>query len=286
MEQSHKPTSLIRRTLHRLGLDNSPDTAAELETEIQELIEEGEEQGLLSSQQGEMLSSIIDFRATSIKEIMTPSTEIIQASIDAEPSAIVQLIRQHGFSRIPIFEESPDKIKGFIHAKNLLTCPDDDNDLTPATLAPLLNPIIFTRGDDMVMNLLHDFQAKGIHLAIVTDEFGATRGLVTLEDILEEIVGDIVDETDKPDNLWQVVDADTLITAARVDIEEVEEFFGLKFPEGNYESIGGFILNQSGKIPPQGESIPFEELTLTVTAADPRHIITVKIERAKPQSPA
>ena len=268
------PPSLIKKILHLLGLAGSADPAGDLSTELQELIEEGEEHGLISSLEGEMLTSIFEFRDTRIKEIMTPTTEIISAPITSSPSHIIKLITQYGFSRIPIYDGSPDKIEGFIHAKNLLSCPDTP----PVTdIIPLLTPMIFVNENDKVMALLQDFQANNTHLAIVTDEFGATRGLVTLEDILEEIVGEIADESDKPENLWRVIDDQTVVTDAKIDIEALEEYFNVEFPEGPYESIGGFIIDHHGRIPEQGATVSFPPLTLTVLKADKRRIKMVKI---------
>lgn len=268
------PPSLFRKTLHFLGFASSPDPAEDLSNELQELIEEGEEHGLISSLEGDMLTSIFDFRDTQIKEIMTPSTEIISAPITSSPYDIIKLISHHGFSRIPIYDDSPDKTEGFIHAKDLLSHPD-----TPLVtdIAPLLTPTIFVNENDKVMALLQNFQANNTHLAIVTDEFGATRGLVTLEDILEEIVGEIADESDKPENLWRVIDDKTVVTDAKIDIEDIEDFFTIEFPEGPYESIGGFIIDQLGRIPEQGATVSFPPLTLTVLKADKRRIKMVKI---------
>ncbi len=268
------PPSLFRKILYNLGLAGSPDPAEDLSNELQELIEEGEEQGLISSLEGEMLTSIFEFRDTKIKEIMTPATEIILAPITSSPCDIIKLITAHGFSRIPIYDDSPDSIKGFIHAKDLLTCPD-----TPPVveIAPLLTPMIFVNENAKVMALLQNFQTNNTHLAIVTDEFGATRGLVTLEDILEEIVGEIADESDKPESRWRIIDEQTVITDAKIDIEDVEEFFNVAFPEGPYESIGGFIIDQHGRIPERGTIVSYPPLTLTVLKADKRRIKMVKI---------
>ncbi len=266
--------SFFRKTLHTLGLAPSPDPAEDLSNELQELIEEGEEHGLISSREGEMLTSIFEFRDTQVKEVMTPATEIISAPLTSAPCDIIKLITEHGFSRIPVYDDSPDKIEGFIHAKDLLSCPD-----TPAVIKipPLLTPMIFVNENDKVMALLQNFQTNNTHLAIVTDEFGATRGLVTLEDILEEIVGEIADESDKPENQWQVVDEQTLVTDAKIDLEDLEDFFNITFPEGPYESIGGFIIDQHGRIPEKGATVSYPPLTLTVLKADKRRISTVKI---------
>jgi CBS domain containing-hemolysin-like protein len=272
--------SLFRKILYHLGLAASPDPAEDLSNELQELIEEGEEHGLISSLEGEMLSSIFEFRETKVKEIMTPATEIISAPLTSTPCEIIKLITEHGFSRIPIYDVSPDRIEGFIHAKDLLSCPD-----TPPVdeITSLLTPMIFVNENDKVMALLQNFQTKNTHLAIVTDEFGATRGLVSLEDILEEIVGEIADESDKPDSLWRKIDDQTVITDAKIDIEDIEGFFNVVFPEGPYESIGGFIIDQHGRIPEQGTIISYPPLTLTVLKADKRRIKMVKIHMSSPK---
>lgn len=268
--------SLLRRILQFSRLSPQPDTPEDLEQEIQELIEEGEEQGLISSHEGQMISSIFEFRDTLIREIMTPATDIVSASLSSTPCDIIQLIKNKGFSRIPIYDGSPDNIVGFLHAKQLLTCAADTA-LPP--LQELINPPFFVRENDKIVSLLLEFQSQKKHMAIVTDEFGSIRGLVTLEDILEEIVGEIVDETDMQIDEWQVIDDDTVITSAKVDIEKIESFFNIDFPEGTYESAGGFIINQLGKIPETGEKAEFGPLTFTVLSASKRRVKSVRINR-------
>lgn len=268
--------SLLRRILQFSRLSPQPDTPEDLEQEIQELIDEGEEQGLISSHEGQMISSIFEFRDTLIREVMTPATDIVSASLAATPCDIIQLIKSKGFSRIPIYDGSPDNIIGFLHAKQLLTC-SSDTKLPP--LRELLNPPFFVRENDKLVSLLLEFQTQKRHMAIVTDEFGSIRGLVTLEDILEEIVGEIADETDMQVEEWQVVDDNTVITSAKVDIEKIELFFNMEFPEGPYESAGGFIINQLGKIPETGEKVEFGPFTFTVLAASKRRVKSIRISR-------
>ncbi|MEW6289657.1 MAG: hemolysin family protein [Thermodesulfobacteriota bacterium] len=268
--------SLLRRILQFSRLSPQPDTPEDLEQEIQELIEEGEEHGLISSHEGQMISSIFEFRDTLIREVMTPATDIVSASLAATPCDIIQLIKSKGFSRIPIYDGSPDNIVGFLHAKQLLTC-SCDTQLPP--LRELLNPPFFVRENDKLVSLLLEFQTQKRHMAIVTDEFGSIRGLVTLEDILEEIVGEIADETDMQVEEWQVVDDNTVITSAKVDIEKIELFFNIKFPEGPYESAGGFIINQLGKIPETGEKVEFGPFTFTVLSASKRRVKSIRISR-------
>jgi magnesium and cobalt transporter len=268
--------SLLRRILQFSRLSPQPDTSEDLEQEIQELIDEGEEQGLISSHEGQMISSIFEFRDTLAKEIMTPATGIVSASLASTPGDIIELIKSKGFSRIPIYDGSPDNIVGFLHAKQLLTC-SSDTALPP--LQELLNPPFFVRENDKIVSLLLEFQTQKNHMAIVTDEFGSIRGLVTLEDILEEIVGEIADETDMQVEGWQIIDDNTVITPAKVDIEKIESFFNMEFPEGPYESAGGFIINQLGKIPETGEKAEFGPLTFTVLSASKRRVKSVRISR-------
>ncbi|MCB2182197.1 MAG: hemolysin family protein [Desulfobulbaceae bacterium] len=275
-QTSEENQSSFKRFLQLLRLIPQPDATEILEQEIQDLIEEGEEQGLISSQEGQMISSIFEFRDTLTREIMTPTAEIISAPITASQCEIIKIIKDKGFSRIPIYEDNPDNIIGILHAKQLLTC-SVDAPLPP--LIDLLNPPFFVRENDKIVTLLHVFQSQKNHMAIVTDEFGSIRGLITLEDILEEIVGEIDDETDKQIEEWQVVDAGTVITSAREDIERLEEFFGIDFPEGPYESIGGFIINQLDRIPENREIIHYDSLTFTVLSATKRHIRTVRVHR-------
>lgn len=273
---SEPSQSLLRRLLQFSRLSPQPDTPEDLEQEIQELIEEGEEQGLISSHEGQMINSIFEFRDTLIREIMTPATDIVSAPLSATPCDIINLIKSKGFSRIPIYDNSPDNIVGFLHAKQLLTC-STDTKLPP--LQELLNPAFFVRENDKIVSLLLEFQTQKKHIAIVTDEFGSIRGLVTLEDILEEIVGEIADETDMPVEEWQVIDDNTVITSAKVDIEKIESFFDMEFPEGTYESVGGFIISRLGKIPESGEKVEFGPLTFSVLLASKRRIKSVRITR-------
>ncbi len=284
MENNQPPPetnqSSIRRLLQFLKLSPQPDTTEILEQEIQDLIDEGEEQGLITSQEVQMISSIFEFRDTVVREIMTPTAEIVSAPLSSTHCEIINIIKEKGFSRIPIFDKNSDNIIGTLHAKQLLTC-SADTPLPP--LKELVNPVFFVSENDKIVSLLRDFQTQKIHMAVVNDEFGSIRGLITMEDILEEIVGEIDDETDKQIEEWQVIDDNTVITSAKEDIEMIEDFFNMELPEGPYESIGGFIINQLDRIPKKGEKVEFESLTFTVLSASMRHIKSVKIKKENVQ---
>ena len=275
-QQETPEISLFRKFLCLIGLDKSPDTAEDLEQEIQELLEDGEEQGLISSQEGMMINSIFEFKDTMVKEIMTPKTEIICAQETLEIQELINIIIDKGFTRIPIYSETPDHIIGILHAKDLLF---QQNDQTSPRTTEIISPALFVLENHKIGKLRRDFKTQKKHLAIVTDEFGSVRGLVTLEDILEEIVGEIVDEYDKENILWRVIDEKTVQIDAKIDREEVEMFFQTSLPEGPYESIGGLVIHQLGRLPQNGETVKIDGLKIKVLAASQRRITTLEIRK-------
>ncbi|KPK28461.1 MAG: hypothetical protein AMJ61_02385 [Desulfobacterales bacterium SG8_35_2] len=265
------------RLLDKLGLSRSPDTTEDLEMEIQELLEEGEEQGLITRQEGQMINSIFEFRDTLIHEIMTPRPEMVSIDVEAGVPEALKLITREGFTRIPVYSDSQDNIIGILNAKDLLVCID-----TPEAcpeIRKLIKPPYLVPETMRIVDLLRAFQAKKNHMAIVTDEFGGVRGLITLEDVLEEIVGEIDDEYDKEEPQWRALQDGSLMIYAKEDIEVVESFFSVELPDGPYESVGGFIIHQLGHLPKAGEIVELDTLIFKVVSATKRHIKSVKIQR-------
>ena len=261
-----------------LPFHRAPDTTEELEQEIQDLLEEGEVQGLIGSLEEKLISRIFDFRETVTSEIMTPTAEIISAEEQTSVAELIRLITEEGYTRIPIYRENQDHIVGILHAKDLLRictlAPEE-----PLGLSEFLNPPYFISETKLIVDLLREFQAKKNHLAIVTDEFGGVRGLVTLEDILEEIVGEIGDEHDQDEKDLRVLDESTVIVNARIDIEEVENYFHVELPEGPYESVGGLIINSLGTVPASGMVVKKSGLEFKVLASDQRRVKMVRIKK-------
>ena len=277
LPDSQPSKNILIRLLGILGLGRSPDTTEDLEMEIQELLEEGEEQGLITPQEGQMINSIFEFRDTLIHEIMTPRSEMICADVQIGIPEVLKLITREGFTRIPVYSESQDNIIGILNAKDLLVCVDAPE--TCPDIKKLIKPAYFVPETMRIIDLLRAFQAKKNHMAIVTDEFGGVRGLITLEDVLEEIVGEIDDEYDNDEPQWRAMQDGSLMIYAKEDIEEVESFFGVKLPDGPYESVGGFIIHQLGHLPKAGEIVELDNLIYKVVSATKRHIKTVKIQR-------
>lgn len=279
--EDHPPPylSFLKRLLNLIGLAKAPDTTEDLEQEIQEILDDGREQGLITTQEGMMINSIFDLRDTLAKEIMTPLTDMVCAPDSATIPELIDLIVKEGFTRVPIYAGNPDRIVGILHAKDLLRYIADGS---TALSFDSINQPLFILENHSIGQLLRDFKAKQVHMAIVTDEFGSVRGLVTLEDVLEEIVGEIKDEYDTDPRRWRVLDPTTVLTDAKVDIEEVESFFKLTLPEGPYESIGGLVIHQLGHIPRAGEALQVSGLTLQVISANKRRISSLKISSALP----
>ncbi len=270
--------SFLEKVKSALGFRGGPDTTEELELEIQELLEEGEEQGLISVHEERLINSIFDFRETIASEIMTPSAEMVCADITTSIPELIRLINEEGYTRIPIYTENPDQIIGILHAKDLLRICSRETD-ADFQLKEFLNPVTFIPESKPLTELLREFQLKKMHMVIVVDEFGGVRGLVTLEDVIEEIVGEIDDEHDDEHSELRVVDERTVIVDAKIDIEEVEAHFRVSLPEGPFESVGGFIVHRLGKVPPSGTLVQENGLSFKVLGADPRRIKSIRIVR-------
>ncbi len=255
-----------------------PETTEDLENEILELLEEGEEQGLITPLEEKMINSIFDFRDTASAEIMTPAAEVISLEVSTPMSEIIDSVIDNGFTRIPVYRINPDIVIGVLHVKDLLRiCARPQDEILP--LEDFLRPVYFVPENKPIVDLLREFQMRKNHMAMVTDEFGAVRGLITMEDILEEIVGEIDDEYDDEQDKVEIIDENTIMAHARLDTEKVEEYFNVELPEGPYESIGGLVINLLGRLGQTGDLVVVADLEFEVKSATKRHIKMVQITR-------
>lgn len=277
-ENSVEKKGAVKKLIDFLRFGRTPDTTEELENEIQELLEEGEEQGLITSLEEKMINSIFDFRDTQAMEIMTPAIEIVSADVTTPLPELIAEVVDSGFTRTPVYKQNNDRIVGIVHVKDLLkVCSARGPDIP--TVEEFANPVYFVSENKPIVDLLKEFQKRKIHMAVVTDEFGTVRGLITLEDILEEIVGEIDDEFDVNEEHIETVDEQTIVVQARTDVEVVEEQLNLTLPEGPYESIGGLVIHAFGSIPKSGQSIELDGLRFLVKDATDRHVKSIQISR-------
>lgn len=246
----------------------------DLEREIQSIIDVGEERGLISRQEGELIESIFEFKDTLVREIMVPRLEIIGVERHAPIHQIIGLILEKGHSRLPVFEGDIDHVKGILLAKDLLVfwqTPEETWDL-----GRVLRPPYFIPESKKISDLLRDLVERKTQIAIVIDEYGGTAGIITLEDILEEIVGEIYDEYDRMEpRLIPEADGSVLVDA-RLDVEELMDHFDLPRPEGKFESVGGLLIHLLGRVPQINDQVAVDNLELTVVTADERRAKQVR----------
>lgn len=246
------------------------------EEEMQVLIDEGAERGVISSDEGQMLQSVFEFGDTMAREIMIPRTDIVAASIEITFDEVLGLSREHGHSRLPVYEDNIDNIIGILHVKELLNHWGEPGS-TPLP-RQMLRPPYFIPESKKLASLLAEFKLSKNHMAIVLDEYGGTEGLVTLEDIIEEIVGEIHDEFDHDDRRIISVEDDVIMVDAREHLEELTDYLQMRLPGGDYESVGGFLIEHFGRVPQPKETLSFAGLEFTIHSADERKIKQVKIK--------
>jgi len=247
-----------------------------LEREIQTLLDAGEENGLIDPQSGEMIQSILEFRDTIVREVMIPRTAMAVVKSGASIEEVIDLIMQHGHTRMPVYGSHLDQIIGILNVKDLLKF--WSKRITAEDILSVLRKPYFVPETMRTGLLLHELKTKKIHMAIVIDEYGGTAGLVTLEDLIEEIVGEISDEDEKrpAEDIVKISD-DTYLCDAGTDIERIEAYFNVEFPEGNYETLAGLLFHEFGKMPQVGETFQIGEMELTIDQADEKSIKKVKI---------
>lgn len=246
----------------------------DLEDHIQDAREDGEIEGEDMS----MLLNVLDLGERTVSKIMIPRTDIVCAEVDTPLSELGELFVKSGHSRIPLYRDNRDSIVGVVHAKDILAPLLRGQDMD-SRVDTLMRPPFFVSEYTPIRNVLSDLKGKKTHLAIVLDEYGGTAGLVTLEDVLEEIVGDIRDEYDPetPDEITVQEDG-TLKVAGRASLEEIAERTGLPLDSEQVETIGGFLAALAGRIPRQGEYFDIGGARLTVLEANVRHVNWLLIE--------
>ncbi len=252
--------------MNKHHLQNGTDLA----DEINDLMDEGQAKGLISDEESEMVHGVLELKETTALSIMIPRTDLTSAPIDSTLGELINLITTCGHTRIPIYGESIDEIIGILHAKDLLKLfgSPPETKITPE----ILKKAFFVPGSQKISTLLRDLKTQKNHMAVVTDEYGGTEGIITIEDILEEIVGEIMDEHDHEEPLVSKIDDDTILVDARLGATELEEIFDIKLPDGDFESVGGFIIHILGKIPKTGDEFIYNNLKIQIKSADERRI--------------
>jgi CBS domain containing-hemolysin-like protein len=247
------------------------------EEEIQILLEEGSKEGNIEEEEKEMIASIFDFTDTTAREIMVPRIDVVGVEADDSVEKVLDIVSRTGYSRLPVYRESMDNIIGIVHAKDAIRRFKEGKRTLPAKR--IARPAYFVPESKKIDELLKEMQRNKTQMAIVVDEYGGTAGIVTLEDILEEIVGEIEDEYDKERELIKKIDDNTAIVDARALIEDVNEELGLSLSDEEADTLGGLVYALLGKVPEEGESVELDSVTLTVEKTDGRRITKVRITK-------
>ena len=248
------------------------------EEQIRMMIDVGEEKGTIDKEEKEMLNNVFEFNDKIVSEIMVPRTEIFAVDIDSTISEVIDMLSEdYRYSKIPVYENTIDEIKGIVYVKDILVSQKNKNN----KIKSLVKNAYYVPESKLVNELFQDMRKHKKQIAIVIDEYGGTSGIVTIEDILEEIVGEIYDEYDEIEEKYEKIDENTYMFNGNVAIYEVEKVLGIKIPEGEYDTLSGYLIEELGRIPGEKEKpvIEIKEATYKVEKCKDKRIIKVKVCR-------
>jgi putative hemolysin len=251
--------------------------------ELRLIIEQGGEQGILEAEEEQMIHAVIELGEQRVHEVMVPRIAMVALPATADFAQAIETIVQEGHSRIPVYEESVDEVVGILYAKDLLPFLKDPNGERPA-LRTLLRTPVFVPESMTVDDLLHELQRRKVHLAVVLDEYGGTAGLVTIEDLIEEIVGEIQDEYDAEEPMIERLSDDEARVDGRAAVDDLQELFDTTFgleDEDEYDTVGGLIYHRIGGVPKPGDEVRVDGLVLTVETTDGRRVGKVLVVRER-----
>ena len=242
-------------------------------------LEQQKIEGVVDAEEQEMIENVLELSETAANEIMTPRTDLVAIELNADFNSVLDTITKAGHSRVPVYKENIDNIVGLVYAKDLLT--DINKNQKSFNLKDKIRDAYFVPETKPIRQLLHEFQNQKLHIAVLLDEYGGTAGIVTLEDILEELVGEIADEYEKPTpGPIKKIDLSTIEADARTYIDDLNDQCELSLPENeDYDTVGGFVFSHLGYIPKTGETFDYKNLKFLITAAEPRRIKRIRIKK-------
>ena len=254
---------------------NEQDEETVTEEEIRMLIDVGEEKGAIEEQEKEMIDNIFEFNDRTVVEIMTPRPDIFAIDVTSDFQNTIELLDDFKYSRIPVYEDSIDEIIGILYIKDIMKYLSSNKNFE---LKDLVKPAYFIPKTKMIDSLFRELQKSKQHIAIVLDEYGETAGLVTMEDILEEIVGNIFDEYDDIENEYDKLDENTYRISGSISIHDLKKILKVEIPDGDYETLSGYIIENLGRIPKENEAtiIELNNVTYKIEEIEDKRIIWVK----------
>jgi putative hemolysin len=270
-------TASTRLVLRLFGMKDARDRTFVSEEEIKHLVKEGRQQGVLDESQMELIHSVFEFTDMPVRKVMVPRPKIFALDADTPPSEVGTLIVESGFSRIPAYEGDIDNVIGLVYVKDALRLLEKRQ---PVVIRKILHPVQFVPESKKVGALLKELQKRRSHMALVIDEHGSVTGLVTLEDLVEQIVGDIQDEYDWEERPVERLRDGSLVVEGTVSAAELRESYDVPLPESTeFETVAGFMLDRLGSVPKGGEVIAVGDYRLTVVDVERNRISKVKVEK-------
>lgn len=238
--------------------------------DVEMILEEGKINGSIDPGESEIIENVFELKDQKVRESMIPRTDIVAIDVSDNIEDCIRTFKESGFSKIPVYEEEIDNITGIIHAHDLFR--------QPKSLQEIIRPVMFVPEFKKSSELMKDFRDKKTSVAIVIDEFGGTAGLVTLEDLIEELVGDIQDEYDTDENILKKLDENVFLVSGRILVEDINEKFLIGMDQGDFETVGGFVIHNSGRIPHTGEKLELGRFQFTVIKATKNRLDLLKLQ--------
>ncbi len=251
------------------------------EQEIKAMAEVASEEEVIEEEEKELIHSIFEFGDTLVREVMVPRPDLVSAPVDSSMRDVLDLVLRHGYSRIPVYRENLDEIAGIVYAKDLLRHLHAGKADVP--LEKIMREPYFVPETKKIADLLREMQQKRVHIAVVTDEYGSVAGLVTIEDLLEELVGEIADEYDREEPQIEPVDERTYRVNGRLSIDDVNELLDVELPHDEWDTVGGLMYGLLGAVPTQGATVMYDHLEFTAEKVQGRRIAKVLIRRLDPE---
>jgi len=250
------------------------------EEDLITLINVGKDEGVIEEEEKKMIRNIFAFGDTMVKEVMVPRVDMACISTNTKLGSILNLIKKIGHSRIPVYNETIDNIVGILYTKDLLVVYEQwYKSKERFDLKKIIRRAYFVPENKKIDDLLDIFQKDKIQIAIAIDEYGGTAGLVTMEDVVEEIVGEIIDEYDKETKLYEIIDNNTVIADGIISIDKINELLNIEIPENDFETLGGFIYDLMGRVPNKNETIEYKNIQITIEEVVKNRIIRVMIKK-------
>ena len=272
-----KPLSFSTRGLMRLFIGKTPKEPPFIsEEELKYIVTEGKDRGIFEKTEAEIIHSVFEFTDTTVKRIMTPRTEVVGLEISSDQKTVLRTVTEEGYSRLPVYKDNLDNILGIIHAKDVITILQHSDLII---LEDIIRKPYFVPDSMKISELLREFQKRRSQMAIVLDEFGGTAGLITLEDIIEEIVGEIEDEYDEERKEVEILSDGSAIVRGSIPLRELNEKLKLNLPEEKFETLNGLLINTLGRIPILDEKIVLFEIDFHILEKTGHHLQKLKINK-------